>query len=105
MTNTELEQAIREIFLDIYKAEYTGKLWIEKLEPYGYQIKLGLQTPESPLVIYGQLEDKDFLKFFREELKTKSLIRTYYGTLKKQMIPECNNINRACSCNDKGRIN
>ena len=45
MTNIELEQAIREIFLDIYKAEYIGKMWIEKLEPYGYQVKLGLQVP------------------------------------------------------------
>lgn len=105
MSNSELEQVIREYFLDIYKAEYTGKIWIEKLEPYGYQVKLGMQTPESPLIIYAELKDKDFLKFIRQEIKERNLIKVYYSTLKKEMPPECNNVNRACSCNDKGRIN
>lgn len=101
MTNEELEQAIREIFLDIYKAEYLGKIWINKLKPYGYEVKLGLQVPEFPLVIYAELKDEDFLKFFREEIKSRNLIKVYYSTLKKEMFPECNNINRKCSCNDK----
>ena len=102
MTNIELEQAIQEIFLDLYKAEYLGKIKIEKLKPYGYQVKLGLQNPDSPLVIYGQLEDDAFLKFFREEMKTKSLIRTYYSSLKTMpRFPDGCEINRACSCNDK----
>ena len=102
MTSIELEQVIREIFLDIYKAEYIGKMWIEKLEPYGYQVKLGLQVPESPLIIYGQLKDKDFLKFFREEIKIKHLDRTYFNSGRTvPRFPDGCEINRTCSCNDK----
>lgn len=101
MTEQELEQVTREYMRDIYKAEYIGKMRVEKVQPYGYLIKLGLNTPECPYIIYAELKDKEFLEFLREQLKTMKLHMVFYGKLLKAMPPECNTVNRACSCNDK----
>lgn len=101
MTEQELEQVIQEYLLDIYKAKYTGKLTVKKLFPFGYQVSLGMNTPECPYIIYAELKDKEFLKFLREELRQRKLDIVFYGKLSKTMPPECNTINKACSCNDK----
>lgn len=101
MTEQELEQVIQEYLLDIYKAKYTGKLKVKKLFPFGYQVSLGMNTPECPYIIYAELKDKEFLKFLREELRQRKLDMVFYGKLLKTMPPECNTINKACSCNDK----
>lgn len=102
MTEIELEQAILELIQDIYKSEYIGKIKVQKIEPIGYCVKLGMNTPEAPLVIYAEIkEDQNFLKFMEKELKERRLDKVYYSKLFKTMPPECNVINRACSCNDK----
>lgn len=101
MTEQELEQVTLEYLMDIYKAEYVGKLKVEKVEPCGYIIKLGFNTPECPHVIYAELEDKKFLEFLRNQLKEMKLHLRSYGKLFKTMPPECTVVNRACSCNDK----
>ncbi len=101
MTEQELEQVIQEYLLDIYKAKYIGKLKVKKLLPFGYQVSLGMNTPECPYIIYAELKDKEFLKFLREELRQRKLDMVFYGKLFKTMPPECNTINKACSCNDK----
>lgn len=102
MTIQELERVIREYIMDIYNVEYIGKIKIEKLKPYGYLIKLGLNSPECPYIIYAELKDKEFLEFLRKELRDMKLTSVFYGKLEKIMPPECNVVNRACSCNDKG---
>lgn len=81
MTTEELEQVTREYILDIYKKQYIGKIKIQKLDPIGYSIHLGLHVPERPLVIYAELEDSKFLKFLRQELKTRRLDSVHYGEL------------------------
>lgn len=101
MTEQELEQVIQEYLLDIYKAKYIGKLKVKKLFPFGYQVSLGMNTPECPYIIYAELKDKEFLKFLREELRQRKLDMVFYGKLFKTMPLECNTINKACSCNDK----
>lgn len=101
MTEQELEQVILGYLEDIYKAKYIGKLKVTKLFPFGYQVSLGMNTPECPYIIYAELKDKEFLKFFREELRNRKLDMVFYGKLFKTMPPECNTINKACSCNDK----
>lgn len=101
MTEQELERVILEYLEDIYKAKYIGKLKVTKLIPFGYQVSLGMNTPECPQIIYAELKDKEFLKFLREELRNKKLNMAFYGKLQKAMPPECNTINKACSCNDK----
>lgn len=101
MTEQELEQVIHEYLLDIYNAKYIGKLKVEKLTPCGYQISLGMNTPEHPQIIYAELPDKEFLKFLKEELKSRNLTSVFYGKVTKIMPPECSIINKSCSCNDK----
>lgn len=101
MTEQELEQVIHEYLMDIYKMKYIGKLKVEKLVPFGYQISLGMNTPECPCIIYAELKDWEFLRFLKEELKQRKLDMVSYGKLFKVMPPECNEINKACSCNDK----
>lgn len=101
MNTQELEQAIREKFIEIYNSIYLGKLWVTKLDPIGYQIKIGLNTPEAPRVIYAELEDDKFLEFLQKEIKDMKLNTVFYGKLFKTAEPECIVVNKSCSCNDK----
>lgn len=102
MTITELEQVIQEYFLDIYHKKYIGKLYIEKLNPVGYYIKFGMDRPFQPLVIYAELEDNKFLKFLKDELKSKRFNLIYYGQLNLTYPYDCNPSNTSCSCHDEG---
>lgn len=81
MTIEELEQVTRDCIMNIYKKAYTGKISIEKLDPYGYCIKLGMDTPDQPLVIYAELKDKEFLKFLKAELQSRRFNFVYFGKL------------------------
>lgn len=101
MTTTELEQVIQEYFLSIYHKKYIGKLSIQKLEPVGYCIRFGMDRPFQPLVIYAELEDEEFLKFLKQELKSKRFNLVYYGELNLTYKYDCNPRNTACSCYDK----
>lgn len=102
MTTTELEQVIREYLLDIYKKEYTGKIEITKIEPVGYHVRLGLSMPEKPLVIYAELDDCEYLKFLKQELKDKRFNLIYYGKLQLIGPYDCGPRNTSCGCHDKG---
>ena len=101
MSIQELEQVIQEKFIKIYNSVYLGKIWITKLDPIGYEIKIGLNTPEAPRIIYAELEDDNFLEFLEKEIKDMKLNTVFYGKLFKTMEPECTVINKSCSCNDK----
>lgn len=90
MTTQELEQVIREYIADIYKLEYIGKIFIEKLEPTGYSVKLGLDAPHKPSTIYAELEDNEFLKFLKQEIKNRRFNLVDYGLLK---LTECHERN------------
>lgn len=102
MTVQELEQVIHDYIMDIYNMCYVGKLEIIKLDPIGYCIKFGKDTPDQPLVIYAEMEDNKFLKFLKQELKDMRLNLIYYGKLMLTYPNNCNHINAACSCYDKG---
>lgn len=104
MTTLELEQVIREYMMDIYNMQYIGKISIKKLD-LGYCIYLGMSNPACPTVIYAELEDDKFLKFLKEDLKSRNFHLSGYGLLKKDYPVECEPINSACCCNDKGRTN
>ncbi len=77
----ELEQVIRDYILDIYNKHYIGKINIQKLNPYGYCVKLGMNTPNQPITIYAELKDKDFLKFIKEDLKNRRFNLVDFGEL------------------------
>lgn len=97
----ELEQVIREYLENITKSKYLGKLKVTKVNPVGYQLSLGLNTPLQPIVIYAELEAEQFLEYVKEYLKAMNLGRIQYGKLNTTMLPECTTINRACKCHDK----
>lgn len=102
MTTTELEQVIRDYLRDIYKKEYTSKMYITKLNPIGYSIQFELSMRNKPITIYAELDDKPFLKFLKQELKDKRFNLIYYGKLDLVNKYDCNSINKPCSCHDKG---
>lgn len=81
----QLEHLTREYIKDIYKAEYKGKLHIEKLQPQGYCITFGMQIPEKPCTIYAELDDEAFKKFLRKELNARRSTWLAYGVLKLQL--------------------
>ncbi len=105
MTVQDIEQVIQEYFLDIYHKQYIGKLDIEKLDPIGYCIKLGMDNTYQPITIYAELEDSKFLKFLKQELKDKRFNLVYWGKLQLREPYDCNPRSTACSCHDKGRVN
>lgn len=102
MTTQELKQVIQDLFRDIYNKIYIGKLDIEKLNPIGYCIKFGMDRPEKPTVIYAELEDKDFIKFLKEQIKSMRINLLHHGKLYLTYPYDCNPINTQCNCHDKG---
>ena len=89
MTTAELEAAIRGIIRDIYCKEYISKLIITELLEGGYSAKFALNNIDKPLVISAQLNATDFLKFMKEELRTKSLWRVEYSLGYKTYPEDC----------------
>ena len=79
MTIQELEQVIQDYLMDIYGKKYTGRLYIQKLNPVGYYIKFGMDRPYQPTVLYAELEDDKFLELLKRELKDKRFNLMYYG--------------------------
>lgn len=97
MSTQELEQVIRQNITDIYKVIYTGKLTVQKIDPVGYMIKLGLGTPNMPHVICLQLEDKEVLKQLKQELKDLKLTSSSYFMANLRYPQLCNQpINQKC---------
>lgn len=101
MTISDIEQVIQEYFRSIYNKKYIGKLDIKKLDPVGYCIKFGMNTPYQPITIYAELEDDKFLKFLKRELKDRRFNLVNYGTLKLTYPVDCEPIKTSCSCHDK----
>jgi uncharacterized Zn finger protein len=93
---------IHELFRDICKAEYTGKLKISKLDPIGYEVQIFFNTDYEPYVIYAELDDKNFMKLLCSEFQSSRFKGIFYGKCTKIMPLECGKINTKCSCNDKG---
>ncbi len=100
MTTSELEQVTRDYLRDIYKREYIGKIQINTLSPQGYIIKLGMYTPEQPITIYAELSDDKFLKFLKEDLKSRRFNLKYFGELNLVHPYDCSPRNTICGCHD-----
>ena len=100
MTAQELEAVILELLRDIYKAEYIGKLSVTKTD-LGYLIKLGMGTPEAPIIIYVELEGDNLVKFLKKDLRDRQLSPSNFGYV-QTMYPydECRNQKQKCC--DKG---
>lgn len=86
---------------EIYKKKYIGKLFIKRLEPMGLTVILGMNNVEKPITISAQLNDVDFLKFFRKELHDRGLNTVLFFKGVKSYPDNCNNTRtRSCKCNE-----
>ncbi len=101
MTIQALEQVILDYLMDIYHRKYIGKIDIKKLDPIGYCVKLGMQTPDQPITIYAELEDDEFLKFLKQDLKDRRFNLVYFGELQLKYPTDCQPRSRKCGCHDQ----
>ena len=71
----ELEQLIHDYIKSYYKAEYTGLLQVEKLNP-GYKFIIGIPSYMSPTSLAIDCEtDEEFLEYVYLELRKRNYIR------------------------------
>lgn len=80
-----LKQAILEAITEVYKKCYLGNLKITKLKPCGYDVALGLDCDEKPFHIAASLEEQDFIKYFKQELRRSRLSDSHFYTGYKTM--------------------
>lgn len=95
MTPQELKQLILNILKDLYKADYIGKLQVTK-ECNGFLIKLGMNVPEYPIIIYTELTGDKLLKFLKKELRDRNLSPEFFGNIQLTYFYHYNNKNRKC---------
>ena len=77
--------------MDIYKKQYKGQIKIEELTPEGYSVSLFVHGVHHPIVIAAQLHLNKFIKFFKDEIRTRQLHKNDYLSLnKKYTINNCN---------------
>ena len=101
MTTHLIEPVILEAVMDIYHKKYVGKLKVNKLTN-GYQLLLWLNKQETPISISADLDAEKFIKYIKEELRSRRYNEVKYYTGYKYDPDTCE-LNK--SCNDKGRIN
>jgi hypothetical protein len=73
----ELENEIICLIEKIYHKKYVGKIKVSELEN-GFQLTLGLNQEEKPLVIAADMSKEDFLSFIEKELHERHLHTTKY---------------------------
>ncbi len=98
MKTSDLERVIRDYIRELYDMEYKGSLEVTELDPVGYCIKLGMDTPDKPVLICVELEGDALLKYLRQELINRRLGQVYYGKL--ELVQPCP---ARTACDDKGR--
>jgi hypothetical protein len=80
---TALENEILEIINEVTGHCYIGKLTVIE-ESDGYTLRLGLNTPNAPTVLYYQGSVEDFKKYIKEEIKRRRYPEIeYWNTLKE----------------------
>lgn len=77
MSEQELEQAIHDYIMTLYKAEYKGLLEVNKKNSE-YIFKIGLPSYMQPTSIAINADtDEEFLDFIKEELRVRNYMRLY----------------------------
>lgn len=83
MTELELEQAIRDYIMSLYKACYVGWLKVDKLNP-GYKLSLGIPSYLFPTTVAGDWEtDESFLAYVYEDLRIRNYMRVYFYQVRR----------------------
>lgn len=100
MTIPEIEQAILDTVKKVYCKEYIGTLRIERLQPQGLSVRLGMNVDDKPIYIAAQCDDETFIKYFEQELLDRDwdTIHFYLGT---RTMPDTCPVNPKCGCHDR----
>lgn len=87
MTTEEIKNKILDIVKEVYHYQgdtwiYNGKLDIKELTPVGYIARFGMNNVDKPIVISAELPEEQFLKFIKEELRSRrfNTIKWFIGT-------------------------
>ena len=84
MVGTELENKIRDLIRNLYNAEYTGLIKVDKLIK-GYKILIGIPSYMAPTSLATDCEtEEEFLNFVTGELKSRNYIRQDYYEVHRQ---------------------
>lgn len=92
---TQLEEEVRTVIKEVYQAEYVGTLSLTIMTdndiPTGYILRLGLNQDERPLFIAFEGNKDEFIKYLKQELRTRRLSEThfYYGEKLYRNHEEC----------------
>lgn len=69
-----IKQEIICILEELYECKFIGKLDVLPLNPEGYTVIIDLYHNTKPIYISGQFPYDKFIKYIREELRTRNLI-------------------------------
>lgn len=101
MTLAEIEQAIRCCFTEVYKVEYVGTLRVRRLDPIGIEVRLGIMNDYKPMYISAELDDVQFLKYFKRELYDRNLDMVEFFKGVKSYADDClQKLDDRCGCHE-----
>lgn len=83
MSNKELEKKILDYIVEIYKANYTGKLEVTNKNGI-YVLKLGVPSADIPTNISLQTDNaEEFLEYIKKELRDRGYMRVYFYRIQR----------------------
>lgn len=101
MTLAEIEQAIHDIIMEAYNAKYVGSLEIKRIKPIGLSVRLGILNDLKPMYISAELDDVQFLKYFKKELYDRNLDMVEFFRGVKNYPDDClQQIDTRCGCHE-----
>ena len=100
MTLAEIKQAILDIFMEVYNVKYVGSLEIERIQPKGLKVRLGIMNDLKSMYISAELDDVQFLKYFEKELYDRNLDMVEFFKGVKSYPDDCIQIDTRCGCHE-----
>ena len=101
MTLAEIEQAILDCFTEVYDVKYIGTLKVKRLEPIGLEVRLGIMNDYKPMYISAELDDVQFLKYFKRELYDRNLDMVEFFKGVKNYPDDClQKLDDRCGCHE-----
>lgn len=99
MTLAEIELRIRDIITEVYNVEYVGSLEVKRITPVGLIVRLGIMNDLKPMYISAELDDVQFLKYFKKELYDRNLDMVEFFKGVKSYPDDCiQQIDTRCGC-------
>lgn len=101
MTLAEIEQAILCCFTEVYNVDYVGTLRVRRINPKGLEVRLGIMNDNKPMYISAELDDVQFLKYFKKELYDRNLDMVEFFKGVKSYKDDClQKFDDRCGCHE-----